>query len=79
VPPHRLGGFARVELAPGEARTVTVDFPLSKLAVTPGDIDSSAAPEIQSGVYTVEVPTQPQPNNLFPESSPPLRADFTVR
>jgi len=79
VPPHRLVGFARVELEPGEARTVNVDFPLSKLAVTPGDIDSSAAPEIQSGVYTVEVPTQPQPNDLFPESSPPLQTNFTAR
>ena len=78
VPPHRLVGFARVQLEPGESRSVTLDFPLARLAVTPGDIDSSAVPEVPRGVYTVEVPTQPQPNDLFPNSSPPLRADFSV-
>jgi beta-glucosidase len=79
VPPHRLVGFARVELAPGESRTVDVDFPLSRLAVTRGDIDASAPPEVERGAYTVEVPTQPAPNDLFPSSSPPLQANFTVR
>ena len=78
VPLHRLVGFARVQLGPGESRRVTMDFPLARLAVTPGDIDSSAAPEVLRGVYTVEVPTQPQPNDLFPSSSPPLTAGFSV-
>jgi beta-glucosidase len=78
VPPHRLVGFARVNLEPGESRTVNLEFPVSRLAITPGDIDSSAPPAVERGVYTVEVPTQPQSNDLFPSSSPPLQAAFTV-
>jgi beta-glucosidase len=78
VPPHRLVGFARVDVEPGESRSVSVRFPTSRLSVTPGDIDSTAAPEVEPGVYTLEVPTQPEPNNLFPSSSPPLQADFTL-
>jgi beta-glucosidase len=78
VPRHRLVGFARVELEASEARGVNVSFPVSRLAVTPGDIDGSAAPAVESGVYTVEVPTQPEPNDLFPSGSPPLQADFRV-
>jgi beta-glucosidase len=78
VPPHRLVAFARVELEPGESRTVNVAFRLSRLATTPGDIDASAPPEVERGVYTVEVPTNPEPNDLFPNSNPPLRADFRV-
>ncbi|HLZ31222.1 MAG TPA: hypothetical protein VKV73_28215 [Chloroflexota bacterium] len=57
---------------------MNVAFPLSVLAVTPGDIDSTATPEVEKGVYTVEVPNQVQPNNLFPTQSPPLHADFSV-
>ena len=78
VPVHRLVGFARVELQPGESRTVDVRLPRSRLAVTPGDIDASAPPEVERGVYTLEVPTQPAPNDLFPSANPPLQADFTV-
>jgi len=78
LPPHRLVGLARVELEPGESRILNVEFPMSKLAMTPGDIDSSAPPDVERGVYTVEVPTQPEPNDLFPRSSPPLQADFSV-
>ena len=63
----------------GESRTVTVEFPVSRLALTPGDIDASAPPEVERGVYTIEVPTNPKPNDLFPSSSPPLQADFRVR
>jgi beta-glucosidase len=76
VPPHRLVGFVRVELEPGESRTVKIEFPLSRLAMTPGDVDGSGPPEVERGVYTVEVPTKSEPNELFPSSSPPLRADF---
>jgi beta-glucosidase len=78
VPPHRLVGFARVRLEPSESQTVSVEFPLARLAITPGDIDSAAPPALERGVYTVEVPTRPDPNDLFPTSSPPLQADFTV-
>jgi beta-glucosidase len=79
VAPHRLVGFTRVDLEAGESLTAEVEFPVSRLAVTPGDIDSSVPPEVLSGIYTVEVPTQPQPDELFPASSPPLQADFTLR
>ncbi len=77
VPPHRLVGFARVNLEPSESRTVNLEFPLSRLAITPGDIDSTAPPKVEGGLYTVEVPTQPEPNDLVPSSSPPMQADFT--
>ena len=78
VPPHRLVGFARESLEPGESHTVNLAFPISRLAITPGDIDSAAPPAVERGVYTVEVPTRPEPNDLFPSSSPPLQADFTL-
>ncbi len=78
VPPHRLVSFARVNLEPSESRTVNLEFPVSRLAITPGDIDSFALPKVEGGVYTVEVPTQEEPNDLFPSSSPPLHADFIV-
>ena len=78
VPPHRLVGFARVPLDAGQSRTVNVEFPLSVLAVTPGDIDSTAVPQVERGVYTVEVPNQVQPDNLFPNQTPPLHVDFSI-
>jgi beta-glucosidase len=78
VPPHRLVGFTRVTLEPTESRTISLEFALARVAVTPGDIDSAAPPAVARGVYTVEVPTRAEPNDLFPSSSPPLRADFKV-
>jgi beta-glucosidase len=78
VPPHRLVGFGRVTLEPGQSQIVRVEFPLSTLAVTPGDIEDTAKPEVERGTYTLEVPTQVQPNNLFPNQSPPLRVDFSL-
>ncbi len=55
VPPQRLVGFARVDLAPGESKTVQVSFPVSLLAVTPGDIESGAPPSVQQGTYQVVI------------------------
>jgi len=78
LPLHRLVGFTRVTLEPTESRTINLEFALAHLAVTPGDIDSAAPPAVERGVYTVEVSTRAEPNDLFPSSSPPLRADFTV-
>jgi hypothetical protein len=49
-------------------------FPLRQV----DSLDSSAAPEVERGVYTLEVPTGPEPDQLFPFASPPLEADFTV-
>jgi hypothetical protein len=44
VPRHRLAGIARVQLEPGESRTVNVQFPVSNLAISRGDVGSSAPP-----------------------------------
>jgi beta-glucosidase len=53
VPPQRLVGFARVSLDAGQSQTVSVAFPVSTLAVTPGDIDATAAPAVEPGAYQV--------------------------
>ncbi len=55
VPPQRLVTFARVSLDPGQSRTVHLSFPVSVLAVTPGDIDATARPQVESGGYEVQV------------------------
>jgi beta-glucosidase len=55
VPPQRLVGWARVELAAGQSRTVNVTFPVSQLAVTTGDIDASGRRAVEPGSYQVRV------------------------
>ncbi|HET9141106.1 glycoside hydrolase family 3 C-terminal domain-containing protein, partial [Actinophytocola sp.] len=65
VPPKRLATFARVELAAGQSRTVRMSFPVSVLAVTPGDIEATGRPEVQRGSYQVQVDA--------------LSAPFTIR
>jgi beta-glucosidase len=65
VPPRRLVGFARVDLDAGESRVVHVSFPVSELAVTPGDIDGAGRPRVEPGSYQVQVGN--------------LTADFSVR
>src|SRR5262249_40740257 len=77
VPAHRLVGFTRVSVDPGESQQVKVTFPVSPRAVTPGDIDSTAAPVVEPGTYVVEIPNQVRPNNLFPQGGP-LTATFTL-
>jgi beta-glucosidase len=68
VPPQRLVGWARVTLSPGQTKTVHVAFRVSQqLAVTPGDIDGAASPQVELGAYQVQIGT--------PAS---LSADFTV-
>ncbi|HEX5497489.1 MAG TPA: glycoside hydrolase family 3 N-terminal domain-containing protein, partial [Mycobacteriales bacterium] len=57
APPQRLVGFARVTLDPGQSRTVHVPFRVSTLATTPGDIDSTARPRVETGAYQVQVGT----------------------
>jgi len=64
VPPRRLVGWARVELAAGESRTVHVSFPVSQLAVTTGDIDASGRRAVEPGAYQVRVGS--------------MTADFTI-
>lgn len=65
VPPQRLVTFARVPLAAGQSKVVRISFPVSRLAVTPGDIDGSAPPRVEAGTYQLQVGT--------------LTADFTAR
>ncbi len=55
VPPQRLVGFARVQLDPGQSKVVRVSFPVSALAVTPGDIEATARPQVEAGAYEVQV------------------------
>jgi beta-glucosidase len=57
VPPQRLATFSRVTLAAGQSTVVHVSFPVSVLAVTPGDLDSTARPQVESGGYQVQVDT----------------------
>jgi beta-glucosidase len=64
APPRRLVGFARVPLDAGASQRVDVSFPVSELAVTPGDIDGTARPAVEPGAYQAQVGS--------------LTADFTV-
>jgi beta-glucosidase len=58
APPRRLVGFARVDVAAGASQLAHVSFPVSELAVTPDDIDSSERPRVELGSYQVEVGSQ---------------------
>jgi beta-glucosidase len=55
VPPRRLVGWTRVELAAGQSRTVHVTFPVSELAVTVGDINGDGPRAVEPGAYQVLV------------------------
>lgn len=57
VPDQRLAGFTRVTLDPGQSQTVHVSFPVSVLAVTPGDIESDGPPEVETGSYQAQIGT----------------------
>lgn len=57
VPDQRLVGFARVVLDPGQSKTVQVTFPVSGLAVTPGDVDGAGVPSVETGAYQVQIGT----------------------
>jgi beta-glucosidase len=51
APPKRLVGFTRVDLDAGESRVVHVSYPVSELAVTPGDIDGTGRRRVEPGSY----------------------------
>jgi beta-glucosidase len=55
VPPQRLVAFTRVTLDAGEHTTVDVQFPVSTLAETQGDINASAPPKVAQGAYIVQL------------------------
>ncbi len=67
VPNQRLAAFTRVTLDPGQSKTVQVSFPVSVLAVTPGDINSDSPPAVELGGYQVQIGTPAD-----------LSADFTI-
>ncbi len=48
-----LVGWARVDLAAGASHQVSVGFPVSQLAVTPGDINGDGPRAVQPGDYQV--------------------------
>ncbi len=54
VPNQRLVTFARVTVASGQSMVVHLSFPLSTLAVTPGDIDSTSRPQVSPGAYQLQ-------------------------
>jgi len=55
VPNQRLAAFTRVTLDPGQSTTVKVSFPVSVLAVTPGDIEGASPPAVELGSYQAQV------------------------
>jgi beta-glucosidase len=55
VPPQRLVAFTRVDLDAGQSKTVKLSFPVSQLAVTPGDIDATARPQVRPGSYELQL------------------------
>jgi beta-glucosidase len=55
APAKRLAAFTKVTLAPGQSTVVHMSFPVSQLAVTPGDIDGTARPRVESGAYVLMV------------------------
>jgi beta-glucosidase len=55
APPRRLVGFTRLNLASGASPVEHVSFPVSELAATPADIESSKPPAVEPGAYQVQV------------------------
>jgi beta-glucosidase len=58
VPPNRLVAFTRVPLKAGETKTVSLSFPMSRLAVTKGDINGSGARAVLPGAYKLVAGSQ---------------------
>jgi beta-glucosidase len=50
-PPRQLAGYARVQLAPGASRTVTVKIPTESLSYWDTDTDRWETPEGSTAVY----------------------------
>jgi len=73
VPPQRLVGFTRVTLAAGQSQIVHVEFPVSTLAETQGDINASGPPKVEPGAYVVQL----NKNNTIPYDVA-VSAPFTI-
>jgi beta-glucosidase len=50
-PSRKLVAFTKVHLKAGQSRTVSLDVPPSRLAVTPGDIDGAGKQQVERGAY----------------------------
>ncbi|MBY8882346.1 glycoside hydrolase family 3 N-terminal domain-containing protein [Actinacidiphila acidipaludis] len=57
-PSRKLVAFARVHLDAGQSRTVGLDVPPSRLAVTPGDIDGTGPQTVARGDYVFTAGTR---------------------
>jgi beta-glucosidase len=55
VPPQRLVGFARIDLAGGQSKVVQVSFATSTLAETQGDINAAGPPRVEPGAYIAQL------------------------
>src|SRR5262245_15331730 len=73
VPPERLVGSTRVTLDAGQSKQVTVSFPTSQLAETPGDINGSGPPTVEPGSYIVQLN-----KNTLPPYDVAVSAPFTI-
>jgi beta-glucosidase len=73
TPPQRLVGFTRVSLDAGQSKVVQVTFPISTLAVTPGDINAAGPPNVEPGSYVVKLN-----NNTTVPYDVEVMAPFTV-
>ncbi|WP_433894110.1 glycoside hydrolase family 3 N-terminal domain-containing protein [Streptomyces sp. CA-111067] len=58
APSRKLVAFTRVHLTAGKSKTVALDVPPSRLAVTPGDIDGSGKQQVARGAYVFTAGTQ---------------------
>ena len=53
APPNRLVAYTRVSLKAGQSTTVSVSFPVSRLAVTQGDVNGSSTRSVIPGLYKI--------------------------
>jgi beta-glucosidase len=58
VPPNRLVAFTRVALKAGETKTVSLSFPMSRLAVTKGDVNGAGSRAVLPGAYKLVAGSQ---------------------
>lgn len=58
APGRKLVAFTKVHLKAGQSRTVALDVPAARLAVTPGDIDGAGKQQVERGDYVFTVGAQ---------------------
>ncbi|MFF7198364.1 glycoside hydrolase family 3 N-terminal domain-containing protein [Streptomyces sp. NPDC008079] len=58
APSRKLVAFTKVHLKAGQSRTVALDVPPSRLAVTPGDVNGAGKQEVARGAYVFTAGTQ---------------------